>query len=149
MAEPIELFLCRDCGVSEGELHVVNCCVERCTKCGGQRISCNCNTPARKRAPFFSLVWHCCTRCGAPWPKLFMVPDDVWRPYILSLGWGDMLLCEACFGLIVQLTDGGAYIANRRALRRAQRASRASRDHATNAVGQLPLIADPEGGLSS
>lgn len=33
---------CRDCEVKSGQLHVPDCCIERCGKCEGQRISCEC-----------------------------------------------------------------------------------------------------------
>jgi len=35
---------CRDCGVIKGEYHVWECAVERCPKCGGQLITCNCDS---------------------------------------------------------------------------------------------------------
>jgi hypothetical protein len=35
---------CRDCGVSQGRLHVINCGIEQCPRCGGQYMSCSCNS---------------------------------------------------------------------------------------------------------
>jgi hypothetical protein len=58
----------------------------------------------------FQLRWSRCERCGSPWPAMFMVPDRVWRHYILSLGDGEKMLCLDCFKLIVRLTDGGRYM---------------------------------------
>src|ERR1039458_6816966 len=34
---------CRDCGVSIGEVHMLNCGIESCPRCGGQYVSCACN----------------------------------------------------------------------------------------------------------
>ena len=35
---------CRDCGAARGELHVPTCCWEQCPRCGGQAVSCDCES---------------------------------------------------------------------------------------------------------
>jgi hypothetical protein len=38
---------CHDCAVVKGQLHVPGCDVERCPRCGGQAISCDCSYEAQ------------------------------------------------------------------------------------------------------
>lgn len=39
---------CHDCGAVIGQFHVNGCDVERCPKCGGQLISCDCEFDGEK-----------------------------------------------------------------------------------------------------
>ena len=40
---PVFFGRCGDCGAKNGQFHHGNCDVERCPKCGGQLISCDCD----------------------------------------------------------------------------------------------------------
>jgi hypothetical protein len=42
---------CPDCGVKPGDYHLSGCDVERCSQCGRQLISCDCNE-AEYRIPW-------------------------------------------------------------------------------------------------
>ena len=39
---PVKQRKCHDCGVKWGKYHKPGCDMERCPKCGGQLISCDC-----------------------------------------------------------------------------------------------------------
>ena len=38
-------YKCGDCWKKTGEYHADNCDIERCPKCGGQLLSCDCKLP--------------------------------------------------------------------------------------------------------
>jgi hypothetical protein len=38
-----QTFPCHDCLATKGNLHSLDCDVERCPRCGGQAISCDCD----------------------------------------------------------------------------------------------------------
>jgi hypothetical protein len=87
---------CGDCGVEEGEFHVLGCDCEKCPFCFRQLISCDC--PVQLVQPFDRVIYEellrkkgripfilypvMCAKCGELWPELFRVPDEEWKRYI-------------------------------------------------------------------
>ena len=94
--------ICHDCNAVEGERHESGCDMERCPKCGGQRLSCGCRgTQALRPIPW--IQWPIvCAYCGALWPDLFTVPDTEWEYYI-EPGKRDEVVCRPCWDRIVAL----------------------------------------------
>jgi len=127
---------CKDCGVSEGQLHKSGCDMERCPFCGNQLISCDCcyehlgfnpdNLPtniyengltdklAEKWIDILNnkgrvpciIYPNLCGRCGKLWPNFFMVDDKEWEKYI-EISARDKVLCRECYDEIKQLINNG------------------------------------------
>jgi hypothetical protein len=120
---------CGDCGVKEGQLHILGCDMEGCPFCGSQLTSCGCCYEKlgidcshgltdkqvddwekllrdKGRIPFI-LYPNLCAKCGTLWPEMFRVPDAEWKHYIEPAMRREML-CEPCYTEIKSWIDGEA-----------------------------------------
>jgi len=96
---------CGDCGVEEGQIHKEFCDMERCSICGEQLISCDCDVDAKlkNRVPY--IAWpNLCAYCGALWPDMFEVSNEEWAKYI-QLDKQRSMVCETCFDKIKWMID--------------------------------------------
>jgi len=88
---------CGDCGVKEGEFHLVGCDMERCFKCKGQKICCDCGYDI-EREPFFKYNFPC-RRCGK-FSDGKMVSDKEWN-FICGGTYNKKdVLCNSCMEFI-------------------------------------------------
>jgi len=93
---------CPDCGVKEGELHWRGCDMERCPKCGGQKLQCDCKLSDDEREPFL-LYPLICARCGKMWPDFKMVNNKQWKT-ICGVTYNTKdILCIGCMEKIANI----------------------------------------------
>jgi hypothetical protein len=101
---PLNLKNCGDCGVEQGQLHVLGCDMEYCTH-DEQLITCQVcwpEHPKRPRCKRFRYIEYAllCGRCGTQDPAFFMVDDRIWTHYVHPAHSSDVL-CKPCFDFIV------------------------------------------------
>lgn len=58
---------------------------------------------SKGRVPFI-MYPNICRRCGALWPKMFLVPDNEWERYV-QMSERDEMLCRGCYDQIKGYID--------------------------------------------
>jgi len=53
----LDLPNCHDCNAKPGEMHMEGCDVERCSSCGSQRLSCDCDGDHDRHFARWTGIW--------------------------------------------------------------------------------------------
>ena len=64
ICQTVELDNCFSCKVVAGKIHKKKCDIERCSECGGQKLSCEC-TNHDKQFAFWKGIWPGELECKA------------------------------------------------------------------------------------
>lgn len=93
-----DIYLCHDCGVEEGQLHLEGCDMDTCSKCRGQ-VLLHGRCKGAKPEPYFRPCLSC-ARCGVVFPEFKMVGEKEWK-YICGVTYDeDVILCGECMDFI-------------------------------------------------
>ena len=92
---------CPDCGVKEGELHLENCDIELCTKCGKQVLGWG-RCKGAKRGRYFANAGYMCQRCGRIMFPMKMVSDKLWTDICAGSYDKTDMLCPSCMDFIIE-----------------------------------------------
>jgi len=71
MEKEKEKYTCGDCGRKTGQNHAEGCDIERCPKCNGQLLSCDCSFPYMSSDELYLL-----DEKGVKW-KRFLVQSSI------------------------------------------------------------------------
>lgn len=111
---------CPECGVNEGQLHVLGCDRESCPFCGyAPPVNCGCgvkiiprnNECLRKdgelkhRIPCL-FIPNFCALCGEKEPSFFMVSNEEWEYFVIP-ELQDTVLCRICWERLLRIFPKG------------------------------------------
>lgn len=77
---PLTIRSCPDCAVKPGQPHKDGCDVERCSECGGQRLSCGCDGDGHDKAfARWTGLWPAEAECAALGYYALLIPNVGWQ----------------------------------------------------------------------